>query len=205
VDFGEDGRRVEGAWAVARFLLSESHQFRAIGLDSVQLGGSEAIAALGSPEEIATQADEIDILGHTMKLWLGDYASAIRHGSARIRMYFPAADAIGLDLLVASHRIGPKVIDEIARAKQVALEVRAEIGDPDRFQCFELPVKPMFSATVVNRARPDAFMVVDHYAFRVGAQKRPKLIVQGAQTPLFRYYSACFSSVVEQARPCPDL
>lgn len=204
VDFGHDGRRVDGVWGIARYLLSESHQFRALGLDSIQLNSAAAASVLGTPESMATRAEEILVLGHTMKLWLGDYANPIRHATAKISMYFPAREAIGLELLSTSHRIGRRVLDQIARTKQDALAVQEEIGDPDRFQCFVVPVKPMLSATVVNPDQNDSFIVVDHYLHMVGAEGRPKLILQGARTPLYELYWRCFQSIIETARPLAE-
>jgi hypothetical protein len=201
VDFGEDGRRVEGVWGLAKYLLSESHQFRSLGLDSIHIDAAEAATVLGTPEQMANRAAEIVVFGHTMKQWLGDYGNAIRHGNAFVSMYFPAASAVGIELLVASHRNGAQVLQQIARAKQDALTLEKELADPSRFRCFTVPVKPMFSATAVDPARPDAFMVVDHYSFRVGAPGRPKLIVQGTSTPLFQYYWSTLQALIADAEP----
>ncbi|SEG89404.1 TIR domain-containing protein [Thermomonospora echinospora] len=201
IDFGEDGRRVDGIWDLAKYLLSESHQFRVLGLDSLYVNPSATGAVLGSPEDIANQAAEISILGHTMKKWLGDYGNAIRHGKASISMYFPAVDAIGMDLLVATHRNGTQVLEQIARAKRHALAIEEELDDPAKFSCYAVRIKPMFSAMIVDRAQHNAFIVADHYSLARGAEGRPNLVIHGSSTPLFEYYSSAFDRVIADAYP----
>jgi hypothetical protein len=201
VDFGEDGTRVQGIWDLAKFIISESHQFRTLGLDSVYIDPSATSSILGSSEQIATKASEISILGHTMKKWLGDYGNAIRHGRAAISMYFPAHDAIGIDLLVATHRNGPQVLGQIALAKSRALALEKEINDPGHFRCYVVPVKPMFSAMLVDRTKHDAFIVADHYSVARGAERRPNLVIHGSSTPLFEYYADAFDKITEKAYP----
>jgi hypothetical protein len=201
IDFGEDGRRIEGVWDLAKFLLTESHKFRTLGMDSLHLEASGVTALMGNPERLASRAGRVLVLGHTMKEWLGDYGNAIRHGKASVAMYFPAATAIGLDLLCATHRSGDRIREQIARAKQEALAIERELGDAARFQCFVIPVKPMFSATVIDPETYDAHIIIDHYSYHVGAGARPKLVVRGSSTPLFTHYWKAVQDLTAQATP----
>lgn len=201
VDFGEDGRRIDGVWELAKFLLSESHRFRALGLDSLHLDATGVTGLMGSPESISMSARRVLVLGHTMKEWLGDYGNAIRHGTASISMYFPARSAVGLDLLYATHRSGSRIDEQIARSKSEALLLEREIDDAARFRCFVIPVKPMFSATVIDPEDHDARVIIDHYSFQVGARDRPKFVVRGSATPLFQYYWKVVQNLTARALP----
>jgi hypothetical protein len=201
VDFGEDGRRVEGVWELAKFLISESHHFRVLGIESFYVDASRINLLFGSPEKIASLASDVFILGHTMKQWLGDYGNAIRHCRASVTMYFPARNAVGLELLSNTHRSGDRILQQIERAKHEALALERELNDSSRFQCFAIPVKPMFSTTVVDPTRHDAYMIIDHYSFKVGAEDRPKFVVRGSETPMFKYYWKVFEELVEHAAP----
>ena len=201
IDFGEDGTRVGAAWDLAKYLLSESHPFRVLGLGAVSIGTATISATLGDPEAIASRDGKITVLGHTMKQWLGNYGNAIRHARSSIRMFFPAADATGMDLLIASHRNGSLVLDEINKAKRAALALEREIADPDSFSTFVVPVKPMFSATIVEPVGAESVIVIDPYSYKVGAELRPKYIVRGRHTALFLYYSEVVQNVISSARP----
>ncbi len=201
VDFGEDGRRIDGVWDLAKFLLSESHRFRVLGMDSLHLEAGGITTLMGNPESITMNARRVLVLGHTMKEWLGDYGNAIRHGRSSISMYFPARAATGLDLLYATHRSGDRIGEQIARAKSEALMLEREVDDPARFQCFVIPVKPMFSATVIDPEDYDARIIIDHYSYQIGARERPKLVVRGSSTPLFNYYWKVVQSLTARALP----
>ncbi|UOX90408.1 toll/interleukin-1 receptor domain-containing protein [Amycolatopsis sp. FBCC-B4732] len=201
IDFGEDGSRVGAVWDLAKFLLSESHPYRALGLGSVCVGTASVSATLGDPEIIASREGMITVLGHTMKQWLGNYGNAIRHARSKIRMYFPATDAIGMDLLIASHRNEHLVLSEIEKSKAAALELQVEIDDPEKFAAYLVPVKPMFSATIVEPSGAEAVIVVDPYSFKVGAELRPKFIVRGKHTDLFSYYHKVVSNIIAKSEP----
>lgn len=206
IDFGEDGGRIDAMWSVAKFLLSESHPFRVLGLDSIHADAASASRVLGTAERMAARAVKVSIFGHTMKNWLGDYGNAIRHTSASIEMTFPASDAIGMDLLVAGHRNGRAVVREIERAKASALELEAEFeqSDPGKFRCFCVPVKPILSYTCLDLDTPRGIFVIDYQSYLVGSDNRPKMIIQGRDTVLFKHFARLKQAIDAISIPLRD-
>jgi hypothetical protein len=204
IDFGKNGQSEEAACQVARFLLNRSHPFAPIGLLAVHKNKSDAIKIHGCTESLAKKAKRIVVFGHSFKEWLGDYGSWIAQGKARVELYFPASNAIGMDLLKATHHTGRKITEAIESRKTDALTVSKELqkkGKGDKLACYEIPMKPMFSAMAVDPEEEKGFITVDHFLVRVSSENRPKLDLFRQESPLFRMYWQILEELIHTAKP----
>jgi len=202
INFGEKGDREMAIWEVARFLLNKSTPFSPIGLAGFYKNKGDI------PEDTECIADldcDIIVIGHTLKAWFGDYGNLIRFGKARIKTYFPSSKDAGLPLLKAIHRSGNRIMQDIKESKRRAIALAKEINDPDRFQCYELQIKPMFSAMVVNPNKENGYISIDHYIFRISTENRPKFIIKGLNSPLYKLYWQVIQQLIENAKPLTNV
>ncbi|SDT92821.1 toll/interleukin-1 receptor domain-containing protein [Desulfobacula phenolica] len=201
IDFGENGDKVSAAWEVARFLLNKSNPFCSLGLAGFYKNKEDAIIAYGTTEEIADSSKKVIVIGHTLKAWFGDYENIIRYGQAQVKVYFPAKNDAGLKLLAETHRSGKRIYKDIKKAKKKAISLYREINNPDIFQCFELKTKPMFSAMAVDLEDDHGYISVDHYLYKISSENRPRILIKGHDSPLFKLYAGVIRNIIKKAKP----
>lgn len=201
IDFGERGEKESGAWKVAKFLLNKSNPFISLGLGGCYCNKEEASIAYGNTEYIANSADEVIVIGHTLKAWFGDYGNFIRYGKALVKVYFPISNGPGQRLLVATHRSGKEILKNIKESKRRAIALAKKINDPKRFQCYELKIKPMFSIMAVDPGKEDAYISVDHYLYKISSENRPNFILKRKYNPLYDLYWNVVVELIENSVP----
>ncbi|MBK9937515.1 MAG: hypothetical protein IPP02_03855 [Chitinophagaceae bacterium] len=89
-----------------------------IGLAALVLNKHDASQIHGNTNEISKNAKEVYVVGHTMKSWLHDYGNHIRFGKAKIKIFFPSKKDVSLKHLCLIHKMGSKILPEIAVAKR---------------------------------------------------------------------------------------
>lgn len=199
VNFGERGDREEAMWEIARFLLINSSPFAPLGFSGVFFSRDEASAVVGTTEQIAQEAKSVIVIGHTLKAWLSDYASAIRSASAGIDFYIPSDSDLGMPLLEEVNRAGPRILKSIQETRRELIEIIREIGAAPRVRCFHLRVKPMFSVMAIDIDLPAGCIVVDNYLYRVSSENRPRMLLRGPGTPLFQLYKGVLNNIISDA------
>lgn len=199
VDFGERGDREEAAWDIARALLLNSSPFAPLGLSEVFATGRDADSKLKSTTEVATSANSVIVVGHTLQAWLANYQAPLREATAEVHLYIPADDSPGNALLDASHRRGSAIRTSILETHARLLDLVRELGPDSCVKCYTLPVKPMFSLTAVDVDSPVGMIIVDHYLYKISSGMRPRMILRGPSTPIYSMYRIMLAQLTASA------
>jgi hypothetical protein len=202
IDFGKDGKNEDAIFEIAKLLLEISHPFAISGLAAIATNKQEASKIIGNTEFISNNAEKVIVIGHTLKSWLQDYGNLIRYGKAQVKVYFPSMKDLSLKYLTLIHKNGERIIDEIRDAKKRAIELNFEKGlDKDKFECYVLKIKPMFSMMAVDIHLPNGFITIDNYLFKVSSENRPKIIVFKQGSDLFEQYKKILFELLQDAQP----
>lgn len=206
IDFGKDGKNEDAVFEIAKFLLIRSQPFAPMGLAAITASKEEASKIHGNTPTIATTAENVYVIGHTLKSWLEDYGNHIRFGKAKIRLYLPSKKDPCINYLQVIHTNGKRIVEEIVSAKKRAIALNNEEGfEKDKLECYVLKVKPMFSLMAVDIDKPYGFFTIDNYLSKVSSENRPKLIIYRKDSHLFKLFEKILNDLIENSTPLKSI